>query len=222
VTHPAATQNHWGAASRAPPPPPRDSHAEREYGVAKPPANRLIPGIAEWNHGSNFTEPKHGPCRKEFKDFFSSGAPALVVAHHRAASRLEPIVIDEVRTDTYRQPFHPVQLIYVKEDAANNFSRGHYTIGKEIVDLVLDRIRKLADNCTGLRGFMIYQAVVGGTESGLGSLLCELLSGDYGKKSKVGFCVWPSPQIANAVVKPYNMFFFMPQSPIAHRCRHHA
>ena len=26
---------------------------------------------------------------------------------------------------------------------------GHYTIGKEIVDLVLDRIRKLADNCTG-------------------------------------------------------------------------
>ena len=25
----------------------------------------------------------------------------------------------------------------------------HYTIGKEIVDLLLDRIRKLADNCTG-------------------------------------------------------------------------
>ena len=28
-----------------------------------------------------------------------------------------------------------------KEDAANNYARGHYTIGKEIVDLVLDRIR---------------------------------------------------------------------------------
>ena len=26
--------------------------------------------------------------------------------------------------------------------------------GKEIVDLVLDRLRKLADNCTGLQGFM--------------------------------------------------------------------
>ena len=34
------------------------------------------------------------------------------------------------------------------KDAANNFARGHYTIGKEIVDLVLDRIRKLADNCS--------------------------------------------------------------------------
>ena len=28
-----------------------------------------------------------------------------------------------------------------KEDAANNYARGHYTIGKEIVDLVLDRDR---------------------------------------------------------------------------------
>ena len=59
-------------------------------------------------------------------------------------------MVDEVRTGTYRQLFHPEQLISGKEDAANNFARGHYTIGKEIVDLVLDRIRKLADNCTGL------------------------------------------------------------------------
>merc|ERR1712178_422955 len=44
------------------------------------------------------------------------------------------------------------------EDAANNFARGHYTIGKEIVDLVLDRLRKLADNCTGLQGFMVFNA----------------------------------------------------------------
>ena len=51
---------------------------------------------------------------------------------------------DEVRTGTYRQLFHPEQMITGKEDAANNYARGHYTIGKEIVDLVLDRIRKLA------------------------------------------------------------------------------
>ncbi|CAM6106251.1 unnamed protein product [Calypogeia fissa] len=56
---------------------------------------------------------------------------------------LESTVIDEVRTATYRQLFHPEQLISGKEDAANNFARGHYTIGKEIVDLCPDRIRKL-------------------------------------------------------------------------------
>ncbi|KAH8086096.1 hypothetical protein JL720_7297 [Aureococcus anophagefferens] len=49
---------------------------------------------------------------------------------------LEPTVCDEVRTGTYRQLYHPEQIISGKEDAANNYARGHYTIGKEIVDLV--------------------------------------------------------------------------------------
>merc|ERR1712100_388469 len=117
---------------------------------------------------------------------------------------LEPTVIDEVRTGTYSQLFHPEQLISGKEDAANNFARGHYTIGKEIVDLVLDRIRKLADNCTGLQGFMIFHAVGGGTGSGLACLLLERLSVDYGKKSKLSFTVGACPQVPTAVVEPYN------------------
>ena len=71
---------------------------------------------------------------------------------------LEPTVVDEVRTGTYRQLFHPEQLITGKEDAANNYARGHYTIGKEIVDLVLDRIRKLSDQCTGLQGFLVFHS----------------------------------------------------------------
>lgn len=54
-----------------------------------------------------------------------------------------PFSVDEVRTGSYRQLFHPEQLISGKEDAANNYARGHYTIGKEIIDSVLDRIRKL-------------------------------------------------------------------------------
>ncbi|CAE8591422.1 unnamed protein product [Polarella glacialis] len=117
---------------------------------------------------------------------------------------LEPTVVDEVRTGTYRQLFHPEQLISGKEDAANNFARGHYTVGKEIVDLVLDRIRKLADNCTGLQGFMVYNTCGGGTGSGLGCLLLERLSVDYGKKSKISFTVWACPQISTAVVEAYN------------------
>ena len=117
---------------------------------------------------------------------------------------LEPTVIDEIRTGTYRQLFHPEQLITGKEDAANNYARGHYTIGKEMVDLCLDRIRKLADKCTGLQGFLVFSAVGGGTGSGLGALLLERLSVDYGRKSKLGFTVYPSPQVSTAVVEPYN------------------
>ena len=46
-------------------------------------------------------------------------------------------------------------MISGKEDAANNYARGHYTIGKELIDAVLDRVRKLADQCTGLQELII-------------------------------------------------------------------
>ena len=117
---------------------------------------------------------------------------------------LEPSVIDEVRSGTYRNLFHPEQLVTGQEDAANNYARGHYTIGKEIVDLVLDRIRKLADQCTGLQGFLVFHSFGGGTGSGFTSLLMERLSVDYGRKAKLEFAVYPAPQVATAVVEPYN------------------
>jgi hypothetical protein len=52
-------------------------------------------------------------------------------------------------------------MITGKEDAANNYARGHYTIGKDIIDLVLDRIRKMADQCTGLQGFLVFHSFGG-------------------------------------------------------------
>ncbi|KAG2274290.1 hypothetical protein Bca52824_056845 [Brassica carinata] len=144
-----------------------------------------------------------GVAHDAFNTFFSETGAGKHVPRAVFVD-LEPTVIDEVRTGTYRQLFHPEQLISGKEDAANNFARGHYTVGKEIVDLCLDRVRKLADNCTGLQGFLVFNAVGGGTGSGLGSLLLERLSVDYGKKSKLGFTIYPSPQVSTAVVEPYN------------------
>jgi tubulin alpha len=58
---------------------------------------------------------------------------------------LEPTCVDEIRTGTYKDLFHPENLINGKEDAANCFARGMYILGKEVIDLLLDRIRKAAD-----------------------------------------------------------------------------
>ncbi|KYO38845.1 tubulin alpha-2 chain-like [Alligator mississippiensis] len=100
---------------------------------------------------------------------------------------LEPTVIGEIRTGTYRSLFHPEQLITGKEDAANNYARGHYTVGKQIIDVVLDKTRKLTDQCSGLQGFLVFHSFGGGTGSGFTSLLMQNLSVDYGKKSKLEF-----------------------------------
>lgn len=117
---------------------------------------------------------------------------------------LEPNVVDEVRTGTYRSLFHPEQMITGKEDASNNYARGHYTVGKELIDQVLDKVRRVADNCSGLQGFLVFHSFGGGTGSGFGALLMERLSVDYGKKCKLEFCVYPAPQVATSVVEPYN------------------
>ena len=105
--------------------------------------------------------------------------------------------IDEVRTGTYRQLFHPEQLINGKEDAANNYARGHYTIGKEQIEVTMDRIRKMADQASGLQGFIIYHSFGGGTGSGFGALLLERITVDYGKKAKLGFSIYPAPQVVD-------------------------
>jgi tubulin alpha len=83
-------------------------------------------------------------------------------------------------------------------------ARGHYTIGKEQIDVVMDKVRRLADNCSGLQGFFVFHSFGGGTGSGFGALILERLSTDYGKKSKLEFSVYPAPTLANSVVEPYN------------------
>lgn len=95
-------------------------------------------------------------------------------------------------------------MITGKEDASNNYARGHYTVGKELIDQVLDKVRRVADNCSGLQGFLVFHSFGGGTGSGFGALLMERLSVDFGKKVKLEFCVYPAPQTATSVVEPYN------------------
>ncbi|XP_008918898.1 tubulin alpha-8 chain [Chiroxiphia lanceolata] len=142
-------------------------------------------------------------CDDSFTTFFNETATGKHVPRAVMVD-LEPTVVDEVRAGTFRELFHPEQLITGKEDAANNYARGHYTIGKESIDVVLDRVRKLTDACSGLQGFLIFHSFGGGTGSGFTSLLMERLSVDYGKKSKLEFAIYPAPQVSTAVVEPYN------------------
>ncbi|XP_067943648.1 tubulin alpha-1 chain-like [Watersipora subatra] len=91
-----------------------------------------------------------------------------------------------------------------KEDAANNYARGRFTCGKEIMGLVSDRIRKQVEQCDSLQGFILHRSFGGGTGSGLTSNISEVLSSDYPKTTKMEFSVYPAPQMASAVVEPYN------------------
>ena len=59
--------------------------------------------------------------------------------------------------------------------------------GGDIIEETMDKIRKLAENCSGLEGFIICNSCAGGTGSGFGSLLLERISNEYKGKSKIAF-----------------------------------
>uniref|UniRef100_A0ACB8G8B1 Uncharacterized protein n=1 Tax=Sphaerodactylus townsendi TaxID=933632 RepID=A0ACB8G8B1_9SAUR len=60
---------------------------------------------------------------------------------------------------------------------------GHYTIGKEIIYLVLNR--KLTDQCPGLQGFLGFHSIGGGIGSVFTSLLMDHLCVDYGRSDRI-------------------------------------
>ena len=111
---------------------------------------------------------------------------------------------DEIKTGQFKSLFHPDQLVAGKEDAANNYARGHYTVGKEVIESVMERTRKQAELADGLQGFLVFHSFGGGTGSGFTSLLLEQLSVTYGKKAKLEFSIYPSPRVSTSVVEPYN------------------
>ena len=147
-----------------------------------------------------------GKCEDAFNTFFSETECGKHVPRAIFCD-LEPTVIDEIKTGSYKELFHPDSLITGLEDAANNYARGHYTVGKGIIEKVLDKLSKIADNCGSLQGFTIFHSFGGGTGSGFSSLLMEQLGILYGKKIKLGLYLNAIFKINKSTLK-YILFYF--------------
>ena len=117
---------------------------------------------------------------------------------------LEPGVIDSVRASAYGKLFRPDNFVYGQNGAGNNWAKGHYTEGADMVDAVLDIVRKEAENADCLQGFQMTHSLGGGTGSGLGTLLLTKIREDYPDRMMCTFSVVPSPKVSDTVVEPYN------------------
>ena len=64
---------------------------------------------------------------------------------------LEPGTMDSVRSGPFGQLFRPDNFVFGQSGAGNNWAKGHYTEGAELVDSVLDVVRKEAESCDCLQ-----------------------------------------------------------------------
>ena len=71
---------------------------------------------------------------------------------------------DEIRNcSTVKNLYNVNNFFSGKESSANNYIKGHYTLGREILDPILERIRKETEKCNNLDAFNIHYSLCGGT-----------------------------------------------------------
>ena len=63
--------------------------------------------------------------------------------------------MDSVRSGPYGQIFRPDNFVFGQTGAGNNWAKGHYTEGAELIDSVLDVVRKEAESCDCLQGELL-------------------------------------------------------------------
>merc|ERR1712227_65679 len=117
---------------------------------------------------------------------------------------LEPGTMDSVRAGPFGQLFRPDNFVFGQTGAGNNWAKGHYTEGAELIDSVLDVVRKEAESCDCLQGFQLCHSPGGGTGAGMGTLLISKIREEYPDRVMLTFSVVPSPKVSDTVVEPYN------------------
>merc|ERR1712113_1179985 len=117
---------------------------------------------------------------------------------------LEPGTMDSVRSGPFGQIFRPDNFVFGQSGAGNNWAKGHYTEGAELIEEALDVVRKEVENCDCPQGFQITHSLGGGTGSGMGTLLIAKIREEYPDRILCTFSVYPSPKVSDTVVEPYN------------------
>jgi tubulin beta len=112
--------------------------------------------------------------------------------------------MDSVRSGPFGQIFRPDNFVFGQSGAGNNWAKGHYTEGAELVDSVLDVVRKEAESCDCLQGFQLCHSLGGGTGSGMGTLLISKIREEYPDRIMNTFSVVPSPKVCtyHGIVTP--------------------
>lgn len=118
---------------------------------------------------------------------------------------LEPSVINKCTSAIPMINPRNVHLSEHGSGAANNWMKG-YTYGTQHEEDLLELIQREVDKCDNFANFQLMHSVAGGTGSGVGSKLLELLDDNFGSKKLItNFSIFPfNEKTSDVVVQPYN------------------
>ena len=112
--------------------------------------------------------------------------------------------MDTIRAMEVGKMFKPDNFVYGANGAGNNWAKGHYTEGAELVDQAMDVLRREAESCDCLQGFQLTHSLGGGTGSGMGTLLLSKIKEEFPDRMIMTYSVFPSANVSDTVTEPYN------------------
>ncbi|KAI8906752.1 tubulin beta-4 chain [Gorgonomyces haynaldii] len=124
----------------------------------------------------------------------------ISVYFHEANGKRYPGMTESIRASPIGSMFRPDNIATGHGGAGNNWAKGYYSEGAELIENILDILRREAEHCDSLQGFQMTHSLGGGTGSGLGSLVLS----KYPDRMICTYSVVPSPKVSDTVVEPYN------------------
>ncbi|KAI8834075.1 Tubulin/FtsZ family, GTPase domain-containing protein [Chytriomyces cf. hyalinus JEL632] len=116
---------------------------------------------------------------------------------------MEEGVINQVMQSPVRTLFEGSQIISSNSGSGNNWAVGYSIYGQEFESQISESLRQQAEQCDNLQSFFQITSLGGGTGSGLGSKVGELLADEYPRVYRFATAVCPSAN-DDVVTSPYN------------------
>ncbi|KAG9391327.1 Tubulin [Carpediemonas membranifera] len=108
------------------------------------------------------------------------------------------------RTHRIRGLFQPEFMVSDVSGTGNNWARGYYEFGDKFNHHIEDRTRKIMEGCESAHAFVMTHSMSGGSGSGLGSYLLEMLHDLYPAQKRVTLTMAPSAETDDVITAPYN------------------
>ncbi|XP_029677574.1 tubulin beta-3 chain-like, partial [Formica exsecta] len=105
--------------------------------------------------------------------------------------------------------FNVENVVCGKSGINNNWAKGRYTEGADILKEALKIVRTEVEACDSVQGIQIVHAVGGGAGSGFGSLFALYIMDEYPNKILKSYTLMPSSQ-DDIITQPYNAVLTIP------------
>lgn len=117
---------------------------------------------------------------------------------------LDPTSVNSVKNSKYGGLFHPDNYICSTSSTGNNFAKGFYSDGSDILESIMEVVRKELEFCDSIQTFQLFHSLGGGTGSGLGCLTFNKINEEHPDRIQSATSVLPVHKHSESVTEAYN------------------